>query len=279
MHKQSWCWEKSNKRYVATQNGATHHVPHQINHWTSHTAFLLHTYTRQPHSERPPPLPGHHATDLGQPIIITSTANNKSAAAAITYLNRHDLTIRASETLITYSINKTATHAALQALEHYLCTPHTSKTQTTLIITTNAKLAHIINTNTINNPTLRSKEKYQMILTRLHSYATTASTHLSALLVPLQNKFEWHISNTRPDQYPFRLEAIPNATVKIINVINTTHSKAKKCLENAQPSNKLHISSGMASQKPQSTLAPTTPTTFSLPTSPKPSANTMSKEP
>jgi hypothetical protein len=79
-----------------------------------------------------------------------------------------------------------------------------------------------------------------MILTRLHSYATTIGTQLSALLVPLQNKFEWHISNTRPDQYPFRLEAIPNATEKIINVINITHSKAKKCLENTQPSNKLH---------------------------------------
>jgi hypothetical protein len=70
-----------------------------------------------------------------------------------TYLNRSDLTTRAL-TLEAYSNNKTATHA-VQALEHYLRTPHTSKVRTTLIIATNAKLAHIIDTNTINNPALR----------------------------------------------------------------------------------------------------------------------------
>jgi hypothetical protein len=92
----------------------------------------------------------------------------RSAVAAITYLNRNDLTIQASETLITY--NKTATHAALHKPLNITSTPHTqAKPKLPFIITTNAKLAHTINTNTINNPALRPKEKYQMILTGLHS--------------------------------------------------------------------------------------------------------------
>jgi hypothetical protein len=156
------------------------------------TTFTLHTTPLR----TTPPLPG----------------------AAITYLKRSDLTIRASEALETYSNNKTTTPAAL----HYLRTHHESpiyphhhhKRQTT----------YIINTNTINNPSLRSKEKYQTTITRLHSYAATIGTQLFALLVPLQNKYEWNIPNTRPDRYPF-LEAIPNATEKIIDAIKSRRSK------------------------------------------------------
>jgi hypothetical protein len=114
-----------------------------------------------------------------------------------------------------------------------------------------------------------------MILTRLHSYATTISTQLFALLVPLQNKFEWHISNIRPRPIPI---AIPNATEKIIEAIKMTHSKGKKGLENTQPSNKLHDLEWYGLPEAASTLAPTTPTTSSIPTSPKPSANTTNKE-
>jgi hypothetical protein len=80
---------------------------------------------------------------------------------AITYLNKSDLSRQA------YGNLNTATHAALQGLEHYLRSPNTSIAKTTLIITTGPKLAHLINTNTFNNPALRSKEKYQSILRRI----------------------------------------------------------------------------------------------------------------
>ena len=69
---------------------------------------------------------------------------------AITYLNKKDLSIRATETKQAYGNLNTGTHAALQGLEHYLRTPNTSIA--TLIITTSPKLAHLINTNTFSNP-------------------------------------------------------------------------------------------------------------------------------
>jgi len=159
---------------------------------------------------------------------------------SITYLNKSDLSIRATETKQAYGDLNTATHAALQGLEHYLRTPNTSIAKTTLIITTSPKLAHIINTNTFSNPALRSKEKYQSILRRISNYATSTDSHLIALLIPLENKHEWHISNTSPDNYTHPLDTIPNATRKIINAVNTTHAKAKKCLETIQPNDTLH---------------------------------------
>ena len=151
-------------------------------------------------------------------------------------------------------------HAALQALEHYTRTPQ-SRFVPTLIITTNSKLAELINLNIFSNPALCAKKSTNTSSTCTLSYTQSScgpSTSRSSALHPGRSTIKFQTispSNlnkpaTRPQ--PPRQSLEPSTQGENTPRYRATHPTAAM------------ISNGTAYLMQQSILDPITHTTSSM---------------